>query len=102
MPRLKSLLLCAGLFGSLLPIAHTSIAFAEAPNAAISDGVRALPAEKRVALVIGNANYQVAPQLANPSNDARSVSQLLNTAGFEVTTATDLTRAHRGEIARRG
>ena len=43
--------------------------------------------------MIGNANYQVAPPLANPSNDARSVSRLLDKAGFEVTAATDLTRS---------
>ncbi|MBR1268775.1 caspase family protein [Bradyrhizobium sp. AUGA SZCCT0222] len=93
MPGFKSLALCAGLLGSLLSLAHTSTAFAEAVNADISDGVRSLPAEQRVALVIGNANYQTAPRLANPSNDARSVAQLLNTAGFEVTAATDLTRS---------
>ena len=90
MPRFKSLLLCAGLLGSLLTFAHTGTARAEAPNAAISAGARALPAEQRVALVIGNANYQTAPQLTNPNNDARSVAQLLNTAGFEVTAANDL------------
>ena len=42
--------------------------------------------------MIGNANYQTAPKLANPGNDAQSMSQLLNSAGFEVTQATDLTR----------
>ena len=92
MPLFNSFLRGAGLLGSLLAFAHTGAAFAEAPNAAISDGVRSLPPERRIALVIGNADYQVAPRLANPSNDARSVSQLLNNAGFEVTTATDLTR----------
>ena len=42
--------------------------------------------------MIGNSNYQTAPKLANPGNDAQSMSQLLNSAGFEVTQATDLTR----------
>ena len=93
MPGFKSLMLCGGLLGSLLTFVHTGSALAEAANAAISDGVRSLPTEKRVALVIGNANYQTAPSLANPSNDARSVAKLLNTAGFEVTAATDLTRS---------
>ena len=59
----KSLMLCGGLLGSLLTFVHTGTAFAEAANAAISDGVRSLPTEKRVALVIGNANYQTAPSL---------------------------------------
>ena len=92
MPLFNSMLRCAGLLG-LLSLAHTGAALAATPNAAISDSVRALPPEQRIALVIGNAKYQVAPQLANPSNDARSVAQLLNNAGFEVTTATDLTRS---------
>ena len=47
--------------------------------------------EQRVALVIGNSNYQNAPDLANPGNDAQSMAQLLNQAGFEVVSATDLT-----------
>ena len=51
------------------------------------------PADQRIALVIGNSNYQTAPKLANPGNDAQSMSQLLNSAGFEVTQATDLTRS---------
>jgi len=48
--------------------------------------------EPRVALVIGNANYQNAPPLDNPDNDAHAVAQLLNSAGFEVITAIDLTQ----------
>ena len=31
-------------------------------------------AEKRVALVVGNSNYQTVPQLPNPSGDATAVS----------------------------
>lgn len=46
--------------------------------------------EQRVALVIGNSNYQNVAQLANPANDAKAVAQLLNAAGFEVISATDL------------
>jgi hypothetical protein len=48
--------------------------------------------EQRVALVIGNSNYQNAPQLANPDNDAESMAKFLNSAGFEVVAATDLTQ----------
>ena len=90
MSRFKFLLLCAG----LLSFAHTGAAFAEAPNAAIGDGAQSPPPgrEQRIALVMGNSNYQTAPKLTNPSNDAQSMAQLLNSAGFEVTEATDLTR----------
>ena len=42
-------------------------------------------AEKRVALVIGNATYKIAP-LKNPVNDASSISSALSQLGFEVTT----------------
>jgi uncharacterized caspase-like protein len=40
--------------------------------------------------VIGNANYMNAPKLANPGDDAQSIAELLNAAGFEVIAATDL------------
>lgn len=40
--------------------------------------------------MIGNANYENAPRLANPGNDAQSMAELLNAAGFEVIAATDL------------
>jgi caspase domain-containing protein len=54
---------------------------------------QALPAaEQRVALVIGNSKYQNTPPLANPDNDAQSVAELLNAAGFEVIAATDLSQ----------
>ncbi len=90
MSRFKSLLLCAGLLG----FAITSAAFAEAPNAEVGNAAQSSPqgGEQRVALVIGNSNYQSAPKLANPGNDAQSMAQLLNSAGFEVTEAVDLTR----------
>ncbi len=40
-------------------------------------------AEPRVALVIGNSAYAVAP-LANPANDARLMAATLRNLGFEV------------------
>jgi hypothetical protein len=93
MSRFKSSLLCAGLLASLFGFAHTA-AFAEAPSADIRNGMQSPPpADQRVALVIGNSNYQTAPKLTNPGNDAQSVAQLLNSAGFEVIQATDLTRS---------
>src|SRR5262245_57355750 len=46
-------------------------------------------AEKRVALVIGNAGYQHAPALANAANDAEAVAKMFRDAGF---TAVELRR----------
>ena len=92
MSRFKSTLLRAGLLASLLSFG-AGAAFAEAPNVDIRNGMQTPPAEQRVALVIGNSNYQTAPKLANPGNDAQSMAQLLNSAGFEVTQATDLARS---------
>jgi uncharacterized caspase-like protein len=41
-------------------------------------------ADKRIALVIGNAHYKNTPALANPVNDANDVAQALTAVGFEV------------------
>ncbi|WP_414642335.1 caspase family protein [Bradyrhizobium sp.] len=41
-------------------------------------------AEKRVALVLGNAAYQNVPPLANPVNDAALMADTLRRAGFDV------------------
>lgn len=51
-----------------------------------------IAAEQRLALVIGNSAYEKNTPLANPQNDAQAVAQLLNSAGFEVVMAFDLTR----------
>src|SRR2546421_2740316 len=53
-------------------------------------------AESRVALVIGNSDYQNAGRLANPANDAKAISKALQEADFEVQTLTDLTRLNMG------
>jgi len=50
---------------------------------------RAQDQEPRLALVIGNANYNEAP-VATPGNDAGLVAQTLQAAGFEVTAGADL------------
>src|SRR5438309_9020721 len=42
----------------------------------------AQPAERRVALVIGNGQYQYVPRLANPTNDARLIAETLTALGF--------------------
>ena len=70
MSRLKSLL-SAGLLVSLLSFFSGGASVrpnrtnrAHAPTALSGP-------EQRVALVIGNSNYENAPDLANPGNDAR-------------------------------
>jgi uncharacterized caspase-like protein len=56
-------------------------------------------AEKRVALVIGNAAYAHAGKLANPKNDATDMAANLKALGFEVILGTDLDkRALDGKI----
>jgi len=40
-------------------------------------------AERRIALVVGNANYQTG-SLPTPANDAGLVAQTLQAAGFDV------------------
>jgi uncharacterized caspase-like protein len=46
-------------------------------------------AEKRIALVIGNAGYQAGP-LSTPANDAGLIAQTLQASGFDVVGARDL------------
>jgi Caspase domain/TPR repeat len=41
-------------------------------------------AEKRIALVVGNSNYQNVPPLNNPANDARLMVDTLRSVGFAV------------------
>lgn len=48
--------------------------------------------EKRVALVIGNDNYQDVPRLEKAGNDARAVGARLRKVGFEVLSHSNLTR----------
>ncbi len=49
-------------------------------------------AEKRVALVIGNAGYTHAGRLANPANDAADMAAALKRVGIEVILGIDLDR----------
>lgn len=45
---------------------------------------------RRVALVIGNADYKFTPQLKNPGNDAADMAKVLRQLGFEVVQGLDL------------
>ncbi|MEM6658966.1 MAG: caspase family protein [Pseudomonadota bacterium] len=49
-------------------------------------------ADKRVALIIGNSDYEFVSSLENPLNDASDLSIALEGLGFEVFLGTDLTR----------
>lgn len=52
-----------------------------------------VPAEERLALVIGNSSYQHISSLANPVNDARLMTRTLAAKGFQVTTVIDADRS---------
>ncbi len=67
--------------------------------AAISlPAMAAEPRQKRVALVIGNAQYGSLPKLKNPANDMREVANTLRAAQFEVFEGQDLTRIDFEEL----
>jgi uncharacterized caspase-like protein len=57
-------------------------------------------AEKRVALVIGNAAYKHAPALANPRNDAEAMAAALKRLKFEVIAGVDLDEAATRRLLR--
>lgn len=48
--------------------------------------------EQRVALVIGNANYEGEARLKNPRNDASDTAEALRALGFQVTAVLDANR----------
>jgi uncharacterized caspase-like protein len=66
----------------------------------LSSVVSGSAAEKRIALVLGNAVYQNAEVLANPVNDANDMAQALKGVGFDVILGTDLTKAAMDEKVR--
>jgi uncharacterized caspase-like protein len=76
MPRIRTIIAALVALIALVPLA-----FVLRPSAA--------GAEKRIALVIGNAGYQVGA-LTTPANDAGLIAQTLQAAGFDVAGARDL------------
>jgi hypothetical protein len=58
----------------------------------LAAGSGAALAENRLALVIGQSAYRSVTPLPNPANDAKAMAQLLDDAGFDVTTAADLSQ----------
>jgi hypothetical protein len=121
---------CILAIGTLTPAtAGPVLAQAETPSLGASRATEVLPSatpysqsanignpaaangpEKRIALVIGNSAYENVTALPNPANDAKAISQFLNSAGFEVIQATDLDHDEMiqvlqdfsGKIAERG
>lgn len=69
---------------------RTSIAACCLGLAALFAALAPASAEKRVALVIGNAAYKHVPRLANPGNDASDMAAKLRELGFEVLDGVDL------------
>ena len=63
-------------FASIAALAGAAILLAFSSNAALAD--------KRVALVVGNSNYQNVAKLPNPSADASAIAQMFRNAGFDV------------------
>ena len=61
----------------------------------------ALAIDRRVALVLGNANYETAPHLDNSVNDARAVRDALSRIGFEIYFGADLKRVETEELLKR-
>ena len=74
-------------FGPLLaPVAAApQIAAVAVPTRRAEEPQQAVVLEHRIALVVGNGNYQgQTPPLANPPNDARLMTAALKASGFEV------------------
>jgi hypothetical protein len=66
-------------------------------------GIAPSHAERRVALVIGNAEYQSTAALPNPANDAQDMAAALREVGFEVIVETNVNkRALETALARFG
>src|SRR6476661_2276089 len=96
----KKIVLGALLLVGLAALGPPRSAFAEAMDrpANVGNPVGLNGPEQRIALVIGNSNYQNVARLPNPANDAKAVAELLNTAGFEVISATDLNHNQMIEV----
>lgn len=95
--RYSPLRSAATMLASILALASPAHA-ADAPagrNLVLQREGAASQTSQRLALVIGNSAYQVAP-LLNPANDARAMAQLLREAGFTVMLHIDVD--HRGML----
>jgi uncharacterized caspase-like protein len=68
---------------------------------AAGEAAPAAGAERRVALVLGNAAYQNVPALINPVEDAKAIAKKLEGLGFEVVSGFDLTKLETQETIAR-
>ncbi|GLQ28774.1 caspase family protein [Sulfitobacter pacificus] len=66
---------------------------------AVALPLQAQAQERRVALIIGNSDYQQVTPLDNPGNDATDLHVALEGLGFEVLLGLDLTSAEMSELA---
>ena len=74
-------------FSAFVPVLAALLLFLK-----ISAGFAA-SGETRVALVIGQSSYRAVPPLPNAGNDAKRMAELLASAGFDVTSAPDLSQS---------
>lgn len=86
----------------ILTVLLTSLpVFAQTDDRGVGSGkTNNQTSEKRLALVIGNANYQNVEKLKNPANDASDMTEALKKFGFEVISGTDLTLAQMRKLVR--
>jgi tetratricopeptide (TPR) repeat protein len=79
---------------AVAPAAQVATAEPAKPVTTTSAPARAaIPAGRRVALVIGNSEYRSVPVLANPRRDSKAIADTLRQVGFQsVTLVTDATR----------
>ena len=78
---------------SIVMLLLASCLWTQSLAAALTDAdLQRMRGEKRVALVIGNGNYQSFERLDNPVNDANGVAAALRDAGFEVILRVDASR----------
>ncbi|MEV8883369.1 caspase family protein [Mesorhizobium ciceri] len=72
---------CGGLVGAIALVALALLLTLSAASA-----------ERRVALVLGNSQYEHAPALTNPVRDAHAMAERLENLDFEVVSGFDLTK----------
>ena len=72
---------------------------ADSTAAASATKSEAMAREHRVALIIGNGQYRFSP-LLNPVNDARAISEALQSMGFQVTLLENATIRQMSDAAR--
>ena len=76
----------------MMPVWTKIISRAVAAAALLAATALNAQAEKRVALVIGNDNYQNVPRLQKAANDAKTMGDTLKKLGFTVLVGENLTR----------